>query len=183
MKQLESGRVELAEKKADAEVQFADAEEELNSGEQEYLDGVAEFEKARAEVQEELDDAAQELADGEEDLADGQKKLEELKEADCYVLGRDTNVGYVCFESDTNIVEAISGVFPLFFFLVAALVCITTMTRMVDDERTKIGVLKALGYHNSSIMAKYLFYSGSASLLGCVFGFLFVRWVLRIVLF
>ncbi|MFQ7240344.1 MAG: FtsX-like permease family protein [Roseburia intestinalis] len=90
---------------------------------------------------------------------------------DTYVLGRDTNVGYVCFESDSGIVDGVADVFPIFFFLVAALVCVTTMNRMVEEQRTQIGVLKALGYSEHTIMAKYMFYSGSAALTGCVAGF------------
>lgn len=70
-----------------------------------------------------------------------------------------------------NIVAGISRVFPLFFFLLAALVCITTMTRMVEDQRTQLGTLMALGFGNGAIIFKYFFYSGSASLLGCIVGF------------
>ena len=93
-----------------------------------------------------------------------------MSEPDTYLLDRNTNVAYVCYESDADIVEGISKVFPLFFFLVAALVCITTMSKMVDEERTQIGVMKALGYGSGAITAKYLAYSGSASLLGCLLG-------------
>ncbi len=92
------------------------------------------------------------------------------------MLGRNTNIGYVCFESDSNIVEGISNIFPIFFFLVAALVCITTMNRMVEEQRTQIGVLKALGYGEAAIMSKFMIYSGLAALAGCVFGFLLGTW-------
>ena len=94
-----------------------------------------------------------------------------MKRAVTYVLTREENTGYVCFDNDTSIIAAISVVFPAFFFLVAALVCMTTMTRMVDEQRTQIGVLKALGYGNSQIMGKYLFYSGSAALIGSGLGY------------
>ena len=86
------------------------------------------------------------------------------------MLGRDTNAGYVCFESDTNVVQSVASVFPVFFFLVAALVCLTTMTRMIADQRTQIGIMKALGYSSGAIMGKYMFYSGSATVLGSIFG-------------
>lgn len=85
-------------------------------------------------------------------------------------MNRSSNVGYACFESDSDIVRGVSKVFPLFFFAVAALVCITTMTRMVDEQRTQAGVLKALGYSNSAILSQYFLYAGTASLLGCVLG-------------
>lgn len=90
--------------------------------------------------------------------------------AQSYVLDRDDNVGYACFESDSDIVNSVSRVFPLFFFAVAALICITTMTRMVSEQRTQSGVLKALGYSDLSIMNIYFLYATSASLLGCVVG-------------
>ena len=96
---------------------------------------------------------------------------ENIPEPDSYVLDRNTNVGYVCFESDSNIVNSISKVFPVFFILVAALVCMTTMNRMVEEQRTQIGVLKALGFSEASIMGKFLFYSGSAAIIGCIIGY------------
>lgn len=98
------------------------------------------------------------------------------------MLGRDKNIGYACFESDSDIVEGISNVFPIFFFLVAALVCITTMTRMVEEQRTQIGILKALGYSEGTIMGKYLFYSGSAAVLGCGIGFLLGSYIFPVVI-
>ena len=94
-----------------------------------------------------------------------------IPEADTYVLTRSENTGYVCFENDSAIVEGISGVFPVFFFLVAALVCVTTMSRMVEEQRTQIGTLKALGFSPLSIASKYIFYSGSAASLGALFGY------------
>lgn len=96
---------------------------------------------------------------------------ESLPDVDFYVLDRSTNIGYACFESDSDIVDAIAKVFPVFFILVAALVCMTTMNRMVEEQRTQIGVLKALGYGKASIMGKFMFYSGSAALIGCVIGY------------
>lgn len=89
-----------------------------------------------------------------------------------YALDRDTNVGYVCYDSDTTIIDSIARVFPIFFFIVAALVCMTSMARMVDEKRTQMGVLKALGFSNASIMNTYLFYSASASLIGGFIGFM-----------
>ena len=88
-----------------------------------------------------------------------------------FVLSRKANAGYVCFENDVSIVAGIAKVFPLFFFLVAALVCATTMSRMIDEQRTQIGIFKSMGYKNSSILAKYFFYSGSAGIAGCLAGY------------
>lgn len=127
------------------------------------------YEEARQEFEEQIADARRQIEDAEEELA-------ELTEPDTYVLDRDTNIGYVCFENDSTIVEGIANIFPVFFFLVAALVCITTMNRMVEEQRTQIGVLKALGYGEGTIMSKYLMYSGLAALTGCVSGFFLGTW-------
>ncbi|MBO4652556.1 MAG: ABC transporter permease [Lachnospiraceae bacterium] len=92
-------------------------------------------------------------------------------EYEWYCLDRNTNVGYVCFDNDAHIVEGLATVFPAFFILVAALVCMTTMSRMIEEQRTQIGVMKALGYTARSISAKYIIYSGSAAIVGGVVGF------------
>lgn len=90
-----------------------------------------------------------------------------------YVLTRNDNQGYMSFKSDTSIIHSIADIFPLFFILIALLVCITTMMRMVEEERGQIGTLKALGYSNRAVAGKYLWYSGSASLFGWAGGFFF----------
>lgn len=88
-----------------------------------------------------------------------------------FVLTRNENVGYLSFDNDSAIVDGIAKVFPVFFFMIAALVCSTTMTRMIDDERTQIGAFRALGYSNSVIMSKYMIYSGTAAMIGCIIGY------------
>ncbi|MBE5932870.1 MAG: FtsX-like permease family protein [Lachnospiraceae bacterium] len=98
-------------------------------------------------------------------------ELPELEEPEVFVLDRTTNTGYVCYDNDTNIVDGLAKVFPVFFFLIAALVCSTTMTRMIDDERGQIGTLRAVGYTNAAIIWKYMVYSGSAAIIGCLAGF------------
>ncbi|MBO4697488.1 MAG: FtsX-like permease family protein [Lachnospiraceae bacterium] len=96
-----------------------------------------------------------------------------LPEIECnsYLLDRTSNVGYVCFENDANIVKGIARVFPVFFILVAVLVVMTTMSRMVEEQRTQMGVLKALGYSMPQIALKYVIYSGAAAIAGCLIGF------------
>ncbi len=88
-----------------------------------------------------------------------------------YVLTRNENISYVSFENDSTIVREIAKVFPFFFIMVAALVCVTTMSRMIEEQRTQMGILKSLGYKNSAILFKYLFYSSSAGILGCILGY------------
>lgn len=173
--QLESSEAELT----DGEKQLAAAKQELSSQEKqlnEQEQKLADAEKELADGQKEYEDGLQTLdektADAKEEIADAQKQIDEIQEPDVYVLGRDTNIGYASYENDSMIVAGIAKVLPFFFFLVAALVCMTTMNRMVEEQRTQIGVLKALGYSEARIMGKYLFYAGSAAWIGSVIGFL-----------
>ncbi len=159
-KEIEEGEKTLSEK----EVEYADGKRKFEEGKREYLNGFIKYESALEEFEEKISDA-------EEEIGKLKNRLEKGEEPEGYLLGRNTNVGYVCFESDSAIVDGIANVFPVFFFLVAALICVTTMNRMVEEQRTEIGVLKALGYSDGSIMFKYLFYSGSAALSGAVFGY------------
>ncbi len=157
---------------AEAERELADAERRLVEGEADYAEGLREYEDARAEAERAFADAERELEDGQRKVDDAREKLGELEKPSVYVLDRTANVGCATLDNDMGIVRGISRVFPLFFFLVAALVCVTTMTRMVDEQRTQDGVLKALGYGSGAIVGQYLFYAGSASVLGCIAGFL-----------
>lgn len=185
-RELESGRVALADawaEIADGEKQIAEGRQELDKAKEDVLQGEEELADARKELadgEKEYEDALREfqekIGDAEAEIADARKELGEIEAPDTYVLGRDTNIGYVCFENDSDIVEGIANIFPIFFFLVAALVCITTMNRMVEEQRTQIGVLKALGYGETAIMSKFMIYSGLAALAGCVSGFLLGTW-------
>lgn len=157
---------------AEAEQELADAEKTLTDGEADYAEGLREYEDARSEADRGFAEAEEKLADGQRKLDDAREALGELEKPSTWVLDRSANIGCATLENDMGIVRGVSRVFPLFFFLVAALVCVTTMTRMVDEQRTQNGVLKALGYGSGAIIGQYLFYSGSASALGCIVGFL-----------
>ena len=151
-KQIAQGRAKYEKSKQQMETEFAKAEKKLAAGKKQ------------------LDAAKSQLDYAKAQLTAAEKQIKNMEHADTYVLGRDTNIGYVCLSSDTDVVQSVASVFPAFFFLVAALVCLTTMTRMIDDQRTQIGIMKALGYSSSSIMLKYMVYSGSATLFGSIFG-------------
>ena len=148
---------------ADGEAQIADARETLQEKEQELAD-------AREEYEQEAADAYKEISDGEESLADARQELSELEVPSWYILGRDSLQTYVEYEQNADRVEAIGNVFPVIFFLVAALICLTTMTRMVEENRTQIGTLKALGYGKARIGAKYICYAFLASFIGSIIG-------------
>ncbi|MGN0658520.1 MAG: FtsX-like permease family protein [Emergencia sp.] len=151
--------------------QIDDSRRELDKAEAEMPANLNRYYEAKAEAEAEFADAEKEFADARQELKDAEDEIADIEPPDTYVLDRYTNVGYACFESDSTIVDSIAKIFPVFFFLIAALVCMTTMTRMVDEQRTQIGVLKALGYSSGQIAGKYLFYSGSAALIGCIIGF------------
>lgn len=170
---LKEGRDELAKARAE----LADATEKLEDGRRELADGKAELEDAKTEYGDAKAEFEEEVTDARRKIQDAREELADLEEPESYALTRNTNVGYACYESDSNIVAAIANVFPVFFFLVAALICMTTMNRMVEEQRTQIGVLKALGYGNGAIMGKYLFYAGSAAAAGAVIGCLGGTWL------
>ena len=173
--QLESSEAEIAagEKQlAAAKQELSSQEEQLNEQEQKLADAEKELADGQKEYEDGLQTLDEKTADAKEEIADAQKQIDEIQEPDVYVLGRDTNIGYASYENDSTIVAGIAKVLPFFFFLVAALVCMTTMNRMVEEQRTQIGVLKALGYSEARIMGKYLFYAGSAAWIGSVIGFL-----------
>lgn len=135
--------------------QIDQARDELENGRLEYEQGVATYEKQKQ-------DAADRFAEAREMI--------QTLEPKWIVLDRNSHYSYRDYESCADRMDGIASVFPAFFFLVAALVCMTTMTRMVDENRNEMGTLKALGYSRFQIAAKYLIYAGSASILGSLVG-------------
>ena len=198
MAAVQAGYAALESQKAAAEKQLAEAKAQLDKGEQEMWanetklnnaekkinigwgewkqgkkeleDGWEDYKQAKQDAEKELADAEAELKDAEEELLDARDEIDSMDTPDLTILDRNSNVGYNNLDSSSDIVAGVSRVFPVFFILIAALVCITTMTRMIDEERTQIGTLKALGYTDREIMKKYLVYSGSGAVLGCALG-------------
>lgn len=172
--QIEDGKNALAAAEAEltdgenqlaaAKEQIEEKEDQLEAAETELADGLLQYQENQSEFDEQMQDA-------DDQIADAQSKIDEIEKPETYVLDRNTNVGYVCLKNDSGVVKGIANVFPVFFFLVAALICMTTMNRMVEEQRTQIGVLKALGFSEGKIMGKYLFYSGSAAISGTLIGY------------
>ena len=172
--QIEDGKNALAAAEAEltdgenqlaaAKEQIEEKEDQLEAAETELADGLLQYQEKQSEFDEQMQDA-------DDQIADAQSKIDEIENPETYVLDRNTNVGYVCLKNDSGVVKGIANVFPVFFFLVAALICMTTMNRMVEEQRTQIGVLKALGFSEGKIMGKYLFYSGSAAISGTLIGY------------
>ena len=161
--QAEQGLLDAQQEISDGETELQDALTQLEDGEAEYADGLREYEDGKAEAEQELSDARRELNDA-------RRELSEMEHCEWYFLGRNTNLGYVSFQQDAQRMGNLASVFPIIFFLVAALVCLTTMTRMVEEQRVEIGGKKALGYGTGAIALKYVGYGLSASLTGGVLG-------------
>lgn len=165
-RQMTDAKKELDEAKTELE----DAQKELDEAKKELDDARTELDDGWKEYEEALEEAEPKLADAREKIADGEKTLSELEQPEWYVLDRDTVQTSVEYGMDAERIGAIGKVFPAIFFLVAALVSLTTMTRMIEEERTLIGTMKALGYGKLSIAGKYILYALSATLAGGIFG-------------
>ena len=165
-KQLAAGRAQIAQ----AEKELEEGRKQLEEAKIQLAEGWIEYEDGKAEAERQFADAELKLAEGKAELDDGLAQITAMQDVDVFILDRNTNVGYGSLDSASDIVQGVSRVFPAFFLLVAALVCITTMTRMIDEERTQIGTLKALGYSNGAIISKYLIYAGSGAVIGCGLG-------------
>ncbi len=173
--QIDAGRLQLQTAQQELDAGLRETElgaAALDEAEAQLADSRAEYERGEQQTQQELSRAWQELSDAKTALDDALATIESMQEATVYLLDRETNAGYLALDSNSDIVAGVARVFPAFFLLIAALVCITTMTRMVEEERTQIGTLKALGYGNGAIIRKYIAYAGSAAILGCGLGVL-----------
>ena len=160
-KKLADGEKEIT----DNEKKLQDAAKDLKKGEKDLADGKKEYEDAQK-------DAEDEIAENQQKLDDAKKELEDLEMPEWMVTDREDLPEYTDYGDNADRLRNIGQVFPVIFFLVAALISLTTMTRMVEEQRTQIGTLKALGYKKSAIAAKYICYAFFATLLGSVLGML-----------
>lgn len=174
--ELESGQQQInsgwdqitqgEQKISDSEAQLADAEAEIADGWEEYYEG-------EAEAEQEIADGEQKIADAKDELADAEAEINDLEKPEWYIYDRSNLPDYTGYGENADRMRAIGEVFPAIFFLVAALISLTTMTRMVEEQRTQIGTLKALGYEKHSIAGKYLGYALLATVSGSAVGILF----------
>lgn len=183
--ELDEGQRAFEEASSQAAAQLAAAQQQLDtaaaqlaSGREQLEQGKRDFEAGSAEYEQKKREADEKLADAERQLADAQQQIDDIEDASWLVMDREKNYGVASFEADANRVDSIASVFPFIFFLVAALVALTTMTRMVEEERILIGTYKALGYGKARIASKYLFYAASASILGSIVGIVSLSQVL-----
>ena len=171
-KALESKEEELNQAKKDlADLEYAVANKnELIAGSEKLQKAKEELERGREKFEIAKQDAEAELEDAKVRLAEAEREINSMQIPVWYVLNRDAVESYMSFKNDTQSIGAIGTVFPIIFFLVAALVALTTMTRMVEEQRTQIGTLKALGYSKFTIIGKYILYAGLATVIGSVVG-------------
>ena len=173
---LERERSKLIDEENKGQRELEKARNELTQARIDLEEGEKEYKEEKQKAEEELDKALRKINKGERDL----KKLEKAK---WHVLNRKKHYSYVDYEQSADRIDALATVFPLFFALVAALVSLTTMTRMVDEQRINIGTLKALGYGKGDIAFKYIFYAFTATLTGAVLGIAVGYTVFPIIIF
>ena len=169
-KQIEQAKIELQKNenklnntRKTTATQLQNAKAELEKAKQELSSGEKELEENKKEFEETIKEA-------EAKLVDARDKIAKIEHPKWYILDRDANAGYVGFIQDTESVANIGKVFPIVFFIVATLISLTSMTRMVEEQRTQIGTLKALGYYKVQIAAKYIIYATLACVLGGILG-------------
>ena len=162
-KELENKENQFYATKKTTTAQLQTARSELEEAKQKISDGEKELQENTKEFEEKIKEA-------EAELVDAREKIAEIEHPKWYVLDRNANTGYVSFIQDTESVANIGKVFPIVFFIVATLISLTSMTRMVEEQRTQIGTLKALGYHKVQIVAKYIIYASLACILGGILG-------------
>ena len=164
--QLEDGRKQIA----DGEQQIADGEKEIEDAEKEIAENKKKLEDGRKEYEQAKIDAQDELEKGRQKIEDAKAELADLEMPEWIIYDRSSLSEYTGFGDNADRMKNIGEVFPVLFFLVAALISLTTMTRMVEEERTQIGTMKALGYSKWPIMSKYVYYALLATVGGSVFG-------------
>ncbi|MEG1066970.1 MAG: FtsX-like permease family protein, partial [Erysipelotrichaceae bacterium] len=162
-KELNIQNDNLKNKETEASNQFKKARDKLDKGEIELNKGRISYNENKEKVESQLTKAQNKLSEEEENLKD-------IKSGEWYILDRNSNYGFVDYKNSAESIASISKIFPVFFFSLAALICLTTMTRMVDEQRVNIGTMKALGYNKFSIMLKYILYSLIASIGGSILG-------------
>lgn len=161
--ELQKRKNTLASKKKSTYTQFSTAEKKISDGEKEVTDN----EKKLANAEKEADEK---IAEAEEKLEEAKLKLDDIKKPEWYILDRNQNTGYTSYMQDADRVANLATVFPAVFFIVAALISLTSMSRMVEEERVQIGTLKALGYTKIQIASKYLIYAILATIIGSIIG-------------
>ena len=169
-KQIDSAKAELQTREEQLNSTKSSTYAELNSAEKKLDDSEKQIEEAEAELAKSREDFNSKIADAEKELDDAEEEVNSIERPTWYILDRQQNAGYVSYMQDTDRVANLAQVFPIVFFIVAALISLTSMTRMVEEQRVQIGTLKALGYNKLQIAAKYIIYATLATVIGGAIG-------------
>ena len=153
---IEEGIKKIEQEKYNFEVKIQEEQDKINEGYEEYYEGVNELENAKREAEEEITKAKQEL--------------EEIEKPVWYLLDRNDNTGYQNYKDDAEKVEAISKILPVFFIIIALLMCLNTLSRLIEEERTEIGILQSNGFSKTRIISSYLYYVLTSSIIGMIAG-------------
>lgn len=171
--ELDKNRQKLMTGKAEletAEAELLKGEADLQESEAELQDGEAELLKGEAELAENEEKLEKERRDAYQKIADAKEEIRDIEMAQWYIQDRNSISSYVNIESDAACIESVGRAFPIIFFIVAILIGLTTITRMVEEERGLIGTYKALGFSDVEIRRKYVWYASGASILGGIIG-------------
>ena len=153
---IEKGIKEIEQEKYNFEIKIQEEQDKLDEGYEEYYSGVNELENAKKDAEEQINKAKQEL--------------EEIEKPVWYLLDRNDNTGYQNYKDDAEKVEAISKILPVFFIIIALLMCLNTLSRLIEEERTEIGILQSNGFSKTRIISSYLYYVLTSSIIGILVG-------------
>lgn len=168
--QIESAKKILSQKEKQLASAKTQTKSELEKAKNKIEESKKEIQKAEEELQKSREEFDTKIKEAEGELIDAKEKVAKIENPTWYILDRNQNVGYASFIQDTESIENLSMVFPIVFFAIAILVSLTSMTRMVEEERQEIGTLKALGYNKFYISLKYIIYSSLACIVGAIIG-------------
>lgn len=182
-KEIEKAKKEVNKQEKQLATTKSTTYSQINSAKEKIEDAKKELEEGEKELATKKEEFETKIADAEKELIDAKEDVEDIENPEWYILDRNQNTGYASYIQDTESINNLSIVFPIVFFAIAALVSLTSMTRMVEEERQELGTLKALGYNKFHIMLKYLIYSSLATIIGGVIGiFIGIQLIPRIVL-
>ena len=182
-KEIEKAKKEVNKQEKQLATAKSTTYSQINSAKEKIEDAKKELEEGEKELATKKEEFETKIADAEKELIDAKEDVEDIENPEWYILDRNQNTGYASYIQDTESINNLSIVFPIVFFAIAALVSLTSMTRMVEEERQELGTLKALGYNKFHIMLKYLIYSSLATIIGGVIGiFIGIQLIPRIIL-
>ena len=171
--QLNQGKEELGRGRAEAAQKFAEADAEIEANKKKIKDAKKKLTDGETELNEKKAEFEEKVADAEAKLIDAREKINDIETAKWYIFDRTSNNSFSSFSKDCDNIYRLGIVFPVAFFLIATLMSLTTMSRMVEEDRVLVGTYKALGYSKFDILRKYIFYSLIASVIGGISGAIF----------